>query len=112
MEQCRQFRYIALELCAATLQEYIEGKYRTDVLDITSVFRLTLALGTVIVIGNYIPLKIKIRGMLNSQWYLLKMDNSAENRKSLLNRNHNSKRFFLTKRKIWISQSFLISQSI
>ena len=49
MEQCRQFRYIALELCAATLQEYIEGKYKTDVLDITSVFRLALALGTVIV---------------------------------------------------------------
>ena len=62
MEQCRQFRYIALELCAATLQEYIEGKYRTDVLDITSVFRLTLALGTVIVIGNYIPSKNKNKG--------------------------------------------------
>lgn len=27
MEQDKQFRYIALELCAATLQDYIEGKF-------------------------------------------------------------------------------------
>ena len=26
-EQCRQFRYIALELCAATLQDFVEGRY-------------------------------------------------------------------------------------
>lgn len=27
MEQDKQFRYIALELCAATLQDYVEGKF-------------------------------------------------------------------------------------
>jgi len=39
MEQCRQFRYIALELCAATLQEYIDGKYKSEKLEMTSIFR-------------------------------------------------------------------------
>lgn len=29
-EQDKQFRYIALELCAATLQDYVEGKFSTD----------------------------------------------------------------------------------
>ena len=28
MEQDTQFRYIALELCAATLQDYVEGNYK------------------------------------------------------------------------------------
>ncbi|KAK6624059.1 hypothetical protein RUM44_010917 [Polyplax serrata] len=32
MEQDKQFRYIALELCAATLQDYIEGKFKTEVI--------------------------------------------------------------------------------
>merc|ERR1719410_1574225 len=27
MEQCKQFRYIALELCVATLQDFVEGRY-------------------------------------------------------------------------------------
>jgi len=39
MEQCRQFRYIALELCVATLQDYVEGRYIDITLDITAVFR-------------------------------------------------------------------------
>eukprot|EP00092_Neocalanus_flemingeri_P031372 GFUD01034075.1.p1 GENE.GFUD01034075.1~~GFUD01034075.1.p1 ORF type:complete len:1174 (-),score=191.56 GFUD01034075.1:154-3675(-) len=39
MEQCRQFRYIALELCVATLQDYVEGRYTEIKLDITAVFR-------------------------------------------------------------------------
>jgi len=39
MEQCRQFRYIALELCVATLQDYVEGRYSDIKLDITTVFR-------------------------------------------------------------------------
>lgn len=29
-EQDKQFRYIALELCAATLQDYVEGKFSTE----------------------------------------------------------------------------------
>jgi len=39
MEQCRQFRYIALELCVATLQDYVEGRYSDIKLDITVVFK-------------------------------------------------------------------------
>ena len=39
MEQCRQFRYIALELCVATLQDYVEGRYTDIKLDMTLVFR-------------------------------------------------------------------------
>jgi serine/threonine-protein kinase/endoribonuclease IRE1 len=39
MEQCRQFRYIALELCVATLQDYVEGRYSEIKLDIPTVFR-------------------------------------------------------------------------
>ena len=39
MEQCRQFRYIALELCAATLQDYVEGRYQHDKLDVTKIFQ-------------------------------------------------------------------------
>ena len=39
MEQCRQFRYIALELCSATLQDLIEGRYTNPGLDLTLVFR-------------------------------------------------------------------------
>jgi len=39
MEQCRQFRYIALELCVATLQDYVEGRYSEVKLDISAVFR-------------------------------------------------------------------------
>ena len=39
MEQCRQFRYIALELCVATLQDYVEGRYTDIKLDMTVVFR-------------------------------------------------------------------------
>ena len=39
MEQCRQFRYIALELCAATLQDYVEGRYSDVKLDINIIFR-------------------------------------------------------------------------
>ena len=31
MEQDRQFRYIALEYCSATLQDYIEGRYTSPV---------------------------------------------------------------------------------
>merc|ERR1711892_1027830 len=38
-EQCRQFRYIALELCVATLQDYVEGRYSEIKLDISAVFR-------------------------------------------------------------------------
>eukprot|EP00090_Calanus_glacialis_P028589 TRINITY_DN458_c0_g1_i1.p1 TRINITY_DN458_c0_g1~~TRINITY_DN458_c0_g1_i1.p1 ORF type:complete len:1157 (-),score=196.13 TRINITY_DN458_c0_g1_i1:177-3647(-) len=39
MEQCRQFRYIALELCVATLQDYVEGRYSEIKLDIAVIFR-------------------------------------------------------------------------
>merc|ERR1712061_135762 len=39
MEQCRQFRYIALELCVATLQDYVEGRFTDIKLDLTVVFR-------------------------------------------------------------------------
>merc|ERR1719410_2704832 len=39
MEQCKQFRYIALELCVATLQDYVEGRYTDIKLDMTVVFR-------------------------------------------------------------------------
>lgn len=39
MEQCRQFRYIALELCAATLQDYVEGRYTGPPLDSAAVVR-------------------------------------------------------------------------
>jgi len=40
MEQCRQFRYIALELCVATLQDWVEGRYSMHVkMDVTAVFR-------------------------------------------------------------------------
>jgi len=39
MEQCRQFRYIALELCVATLQEYVEGRYKDVKLDTNVIFR-------------------------------------------------------------------------
>ena len=39
MEQCRQFRYIALELCVATLQDYVEGRNTDIKLDMTVVFR-------------------------------------------------------------------------
>merc|ERR1719186_1496016 len=38
MEQCRQFRYIALELCVSTLQDYVEGRYEHHKLDVTKVF--------------------------------------------------------------------------
>ena len=30
MEQDRQFRYIALEFCAATLQDYVEGNKKAE----------------------------------------------------------------------------------
>ncbi|XP_063881427.1 serine/threonine-protein kinase/endoribonuclease IRE1-like isoform X2 [Scylla paramamosain] len=30
-EQCRQFRYIALELCGATLEDFIQGKFKADI---------------------------------------------------------------------------------
>ncbi|XP_050691255.1 serine/threonine-protein kinase/endoribonuclease IRE1-like isoform X2 [Eriocheir sinensis] len=30
-EQCRQFRYIALELCGATLEDFIRGKFKADI---------------------------------------------------------------------------------
>ncbi|CAG0897547.1 unnamed protein product [Darwinula stevensoni] len=33
MEQDHQFRYIALELCAATLQEYIQGKFNQSLIE-------------------------------------------------------------------------------
>ena len=39
MEQCKQFRYIALELCVATLQDYVEGRFTDIKLDLTVVFR-------------------------------------------------------------------------
>jgi len=40
MEQCRQFRYIALELCVATLQDWVEGRYSMAVrMEPTAVFR-------------------------------------------------------------------------
>ena len=40
MEQCRQFRYIALELCVATLQDWVEGRYTMAVrMEPTAVFR-------------------------------------------------------------------------
>lgn len=29
--QCRQFRYIALELCSATLEDFIQGKFKADI---------------------------------------------------------------------------------
>lgn len=32
MEQDRQFRYIALELCAATVQDYVQGRYDTTLI--------------------------------------------------------------------------------
>ena len=37
MEQDSQFRYIALELCAATLQDYVDGKYANPNLDALSI---------------------------------------------------------------------------
>ncbi|XP_068244652.1 serine/threonine-protein kinase/endoribonuclease IRE1 isoform X2 [Palaemon carinicauda] len=30
-EQCRQFRYIALELCSATLEDFIQGHFKADI---------------------------------------------------------------------------------
>ena len=39
MEQCRQFRYIALELCVATLQDYVEGRYTEVRLEAGVMFR-------------------------------------------------------------------------
>lgn len=39
MEQDRQFRYIALELCCATLQDYVESKYQNPKLDPLSILR-------------------------------------------------------------------------
>ena len=39
MEQCRQFRYIALELCVATLQDYVEGRYTEVRLESGAMFR-------------------------------------------------------------------------
>ncbi|KAG0719877.1 Serine/threonine-protein kinase/endoribonuclease ire-1 [Chionoecetes opilio] len=30
-EQCRQFRYIALELCSATLEDFIQGRFKADI---------------------------------------------------------------------------------
>ena len=39
MEQCRQFRYIALELCVATLQDYVEGRYTEARLEAGVMFR-------------------------------------------------------------------------
>lgn len=39
MEQDRQFRYIALEFCCATLQDYAEGKYLNENLDCLTILR-------------------------------------------------------------------------
>lgn len=39
MEQCRQFRYIALELCTATLQDFVEGNCGEVKMDMSVLFR-------------------------------------------------------------------------
>jgi len=40
MEQCRQFRYIALELCVATLQDWVEGRFNPpSSMDVTNIFK-------------------------------------------------------------------------
>eukprot|EP00095_Tigriopus_kingsejongensis_P001876 maker-scaffold70_size417918-snap-gene-2.12 protein:Tk01876 transcript:maker-scaffold70_size417918-snap-gene-2.12-mRNA-1 annotation:"hypothetical protein DAPPUDRAFT_305906" len=39
MEQDTQFRYIALELCAATLQDYVDGRYVNPKLDTLTILR-------------------------------------------------------------------------
>ncbi|EFX77192.1 hypothetical protein DAPPUDRAFT_305906 [Daphnia pulex] len=38
-EQDRQFKYIALELCAATLQDYVEGRYASIPIDGVTILR-------------------------------------------------------------------------
>lgn len=39
MEQDQQFRYIALEYCSATLQDFVESKYINPRLDMLTVLR-------------------------------------------------------------------------
>jgi len=38
-EQDSQFRYIALELCAATLQDYVEDKFDRSLIDSTTLLQ-------------------------------------------------------------------------
>jgi len=38
-EQDAQFRYIALELCAATLQDYVEDKFDRNLIDSTTLLQ-------------------------------------------------------------------------
>lgn len=38
-EQDRMFRYIALELAAATLQDYITGRYNREAISVKSILR-------------------------------------------------------------------------
>lgn len=38
-EQDRQFRYIALELCAATLQDYVQGRYDVSLISPLTILR-------------------------------------------------------------------------
>ncbi|KAK3867629.1 hypothetical protein Pcinc_026925 [Petrolisthes cinctipes] len=43
-EQCRQFRYIALELCSATLEDYIQGRFKADISTLTILHQATSGL--------------------------------------------------------------------
>lgn len=43
-EQCRQFRYIALELCSATLEDFIQGRYKADISILTILNQATSGL--------------------------------------------------------------------
>ncbi|XP_042889377.1 serine/threonine-protein kinase/endoribonuclease IRE1-like isoform X1 [Penaeus japonicus] len=43
-EQCRQFRYIALELCSATLEDFVQGRFKADISDHTILHQATSGL--------------------------------------------------------------------
>lgn len=44
LPQCRQFRYIALELCSATLEDYIQGRFKADISTLTILYQATSGL--------------------------------------------------------------------
>ncbi|XP_076066582.1 serine/threonine-protein kinase/endoribonuclease Ire1 isoform X2 [Oratosquilla oratoria] len=43
-EQCRQFRYIALELCSATLEDFVMGRFEADISKLTILEQATAGL--------------------------------------------------------------------
>lgn len=44
LQKCRQFRYIALELCSATLEDFIQGRYKADISILTILNQATSGL--------------------------------------------------------------------